>query len=360
MITSDPAGVTTNAPVAWIHLDAIARNLDLARQCAPKAKVMAVVKGDAYGHGALRVSQSLDVDALGVARVSEGVALREGGVESPIVVLEGFIDESELDVCRINRLVPTLHSTYQVEVLKGSRHGDMGVWIKVDSGMHRLGFSPEEFRLGMTTGDPLNIVGVMSHLANADDKNNPENRDQIEVFNELTHDLDCELSMANSGAILNYARSHYDWIRPGIMLYGSSPSGETDPRLAAAMTLTAPVVSINRIIAGESIGYGSRWAAERDTRVAVLGIGYADGYPREMPQGTPVLIGGERRPIVGTISMDMTFVELGEDDEVRPGDTAVMWGRGLPIDEIAALKDTIAYTLMSGLTPRVERRYGEE
>lgn len=360
MTTSDPARVMTNAPVAWIHVDAIAHNLGVARQCAPRSKVMAVIKGDAYGHGALEVARSLDVDALGVARVIEGVALREGGIDLPIVVLEGFIDENELDACRINRLVPTLHSAYQVEVLKNSRHRDMGIWIKVDSGMHRLGFSPEDFRRGMTTGDPLNIAGVMSHLANADDKNNPENRDQIEVFNELTRDLDCELSMANSGAILNYSRSHYDWIRPGIMLYGGSPAGVVDTRLAAAMTLTAPVVSVNRIAAGESIGYGSSWSARRDTRVAVLGIGYADGYPREMPQGTPVIIGGERRPIVGTISMDMTFVELDDQDEVRPGDTAVMWGRELPIDEIAAARDTIAYTLMSGLTPRVERRYGQK
>jgi len=347
-----------NVPVRYIHLDAIQRNLDLARSLAPRSKVMAVVKADAYGHGAVEVASSLTgADALGVARIVEGVALREAGITVPVYVLEGYIDLEELEICRINRLIPVLHSPYQIDVLKSSRHVDMGIWIKVDTGMHRLGFSAEEFRRGMTSGTRLNVLGVMSHLANADDPGHEETEAQLQIFTELTRDLACELSVANSGAILNYPRSHFDYIRPGIMLYGGSSSLEPDSRLAAGMTLTAPVVSVNRIARGESIGYGSLWTASRDTNIAVAGIGYADGYPREMPAGTPVLINGERRPIVGRISMDMTFVELQDEDQVVPGDAVTLWGPGLPIDEVAGRLGTIGYTLMSGLTARVERRY---
>jgi alanine racemase len=347
-----------NLPVASIHLDAIQHNLEFARELAPKSKIMAIVKADAYGHGAVQVSRTLrNVSALGVARVEEGVLLRDAGIETQIIVLEGPIDDAELDACRINRLTPVLHSNYQVERLKSSKHADMGVWLKVDTGMHRLGFSAEEFRLGMTTGKALNIVGVMSHLANADDPGEQENSDQISIFDDLTRDVDCELSIAGSGAIINYANSHFDWIRPGIMLYGGSPTGRTDSRLKGAMTLEAPIVSINEIHAGESIGYGGIWKPKTDTRVAVVGIGYADGYPRETPEGTPVVIGGVRRPIVGRISMDMTFVELEPGDVVNPGDLAQLWGPDLPIDEVAASIGTISYTLVSGLTGRVVRRF---
>ena len=347
-----------NSPVALIHLDAIARNVELARSLAPRSKIMAVVKADGYGHGAVDVSVALgDVDALGVARVSEGVALREAGIALPIMVLEGFLDLEELDVSRINRLIPVVHSQYQIDILKSSRHGDMNIWIKVDTGMHRLGFPAEEFHRGMTTGKPLQVRGVMSHFARSDLPDISETRDQIEVFSDLTRGLDCELSIANSGGVLNYPGSHFDWVRPGIMLYGGSPSGMPDARLSAAMTLVAPVLAVNNVHAGEAIGYGHLWTAPRETRVAVIGMGYADGYPREMPSGTPVLVGGERRSIVGRISMDMTFVELEEQDRVAPGDPVTFWGPDLPIDDVAAAAGTIGYTLLSRLTRRVERRY---
>lgn len=347
-----------NSPVALVDLDAIRTNLALAKSLAPRSKVMAVVKADAYGHGAVRVSHSLSgVDAFGVARVSEGVELREAGVTQPIMVLEGFLDLEELDISRINRLVPVVHSQFQIDILKSSRHFDMNIWVKLDTGMHRLGFSAEEFHRGMTTGTSLGVRGVMSHFARSELPGVSTTRDQIEVFSELTRDMDCELSIANSGGILNYPESHFDWIRPGIMLYGGSPSGMPDARLCPAMTLVAPVLAVNEVHRGESIGYGHTWTASRETRVAVVGIGYADGYPREMPTGTPVLVGGERRPIVGRISMDMTFVELEDHDRVSPGDPVTFWGPGLPIDEVAATAGTIGYTLLSRLTRRVERRF---
>ena len=347
-----------NTPVALIHLDAIQRNLDLARQLAPRSKIMAVVKADAYGHGAVAVSRALKgVDALCVARVNEGVLLREAEINLPILVLEGFLDLEELEVTRINRLLPVVHSRYQIEILKASRHSDMRIWVKLDTGMHRLGFTPEEFHQGMTTGTSLAVRGVISHLAMADAPGHVDVQNQVEVFSELTRGLDCELSIANSGAILHYPNSHFDWVRPGIMLYGSSPTATPEPRLSAGMTLTAPVLAVNRVHKGESIGYGGIWTASRETRVAVVGLGYADGYPREMPEGTPVLVNGERRPIVGRISMDMLFVQLEDDDKVAPGDPVIFWGQELPVDEIANAAGTIGYTLLSQLTARVTRRH---
>lgn len=347
-----------NSPVARIDLASIRSNLALVRSLAPKSRVLAVVKANAYGHGAAEVAAALpDADALCVARVEEGMALRAAEITRPIVVLEGFIDRDELEACRIERLTPALHSRFQVDMLKQSPHADLPVWIKLDTGMHRLGFSIEEFRAGMTSGDALNVAAVMSHFANADDPDNAENRDQIEIFLEMTHDLDVELSIANSGGIINYPNSHLDWVRPGVMLYGGSPAGVPDVRLRPAMTLTAPVVSVNHIMQGESIGYGSAWVASEDTRVAIIGIGYADGYPREMPEGAPVILHGKRRGIVGRISMDMTFVQLEPGDDVVPGDMATLWGDGLPVDEVASLYGTISYTLMSGLTNRVRRVY---
>ncbi len=349
-----------NTPIAHIDLAAIRANFDLARSLAPRAKVMSVIKANAYGHGASQVARALDAaDAFCVARVDEGVQLRADGIDKPILVLEGFIDADELEASRIERLTPVLHAAYQTELLKHSQHSDLPVWLKVDSGMHRLGFSPEEFRVGMTTGTSLNVIGVMSHLANADDPSHQENRDQIEIFTELTHDLDVELSMANSGGVMNYPTSHLDWIRPGVMLYGGAPDSTPDDRLKAGMTLTAPVVAVRDVAKGESIGYGSSWVAGNDTRVAVVGIGYADGYPREMPSGTPMLVNGKRRGLVARISMDLTFVELEPSDQILPGERVTVWGEGLPVDEIAGCFGTIGYTLMSGLTNRVRREYGD-
>ncbi|XOV86027.1 MAG: alanine racemase [Pseudomonadota bacterium] len=347
-----------NFPIAHIDLDAIAANLSFAKSLAPRSRALAVVKANAYGHGAVPVCQALPhADAFAVARTSEGVQLREAGISKPIHVLEGFLDEQELEISRIERLTPVLHARYQIDMLKASRHRDLPVWIKVDTGMHRLGFSVEDFRRGMTTGEALNVAGIMSHMANADDINHVENVAQIEIFSDVTRDLDVELSLANSGSIIHFSQSHFDWIRPGIMLYGGGPASVPDTRLRPAMTLTAPVIAINTIQAGETIGYGSTWIAPQTSRVALIGIGYADGYPREVPTGMPVLVHGQRRSIIGRVSMDMTFVLLEPQDQVSPGDRVTLWGAGLPVDEIASLRGTISYTLMSGLTGRVGREY---
>jgi alanine racemase len=345
-----------NAPCAFIHLNNIQSNFDLVRSLAPGSRVMAVVKADAYGHGVLAVSEQLkSADALAVSRIGEGLELRSAGVELPIIVLTGFVNESESRLCRNFHLIPLVHSEYQLHLLKSSQLA----WLKINSGMNRLGFDAMQAGRLADLIRQKNIFGLMSHLANADEPANVSNQSQIKRFLEISDQLglDVDMSIANSAGVLGLDDSKMDWVRPGMMLYGGSPTGSVDSRLKAGMTLTAPILSINDVQAGDSIGYGSLWTAKEPGRVAVVGLGYADGYPREMPQGTPVLLDHKRRKLVGRVSMDMCFVELEKNDEVRAGDSAIFWGKGLPIDEIAQCAGTISLSLMSALTRRVQRIY---
>jgi alanine racemase len=346
----------SNTPIAFVDLDAIQHNLDLARSRAPQARLLAMVKGNAYGHGVDGLVQRLQgIDAFGVARVSEGQQLRALGVELPIVVLQGFLDTQELMACRQAGLTPTVHAQYQLDLLVDENCTELPIWLKLDSGMHRLGFTPTDFT-AVLHSRRFNPVCLISHLANADSAEHALNLRQLAVFKQVTGDTDLPCSLANSGAILSSLDNHFDWIRPGIMLYGSSPTGKTLPVLRPVMTLTAPILAVSPVAAGEAVGYGSIWRAAVDTRIAVVGIGYADGYPREVPDAMPVLIGGQRCPIVGRISMDTLMVDIGALP-VKPGARVQLWGPQLPVDEVAALINTIGYTLMSRLTSRVRREY---
>jgi alanine racemase len=351
----------SNTPLASIDLGAIQHNLNLAKRLAPKAKLLAMVKGNAYGHGVDGLVQRLEgVDAFGVARVDEGQKIRALGIKQPIVVLQGFLDSQELSICQQSGLTPTVHAQYQLDLLVAEDCLDVPIWLKLDSGMHRLGFAPSDLT-AVLQSRRFNPTCIVSHLANADVTEHASNLSQLAVFEQVTADAGLARSLANSGAILDANENYFDWIRPGIMLYGSSPTGvstieRSAPALRSAMTLTAPVLAINTIAAGETIGYGSIWQAPVDTRVAVVGIGYADGYPREVPENMPVMIGGQRCPIVGRVSMDTLMVDVGALP-VQPTSQAQLWGPQLPVDEVAARLNTIGYTLMSGLTSRVRREY---
>ncbi len=349
----------SSSPIARIHVRGIQHNLDLARACSPHSQLLAMVKGNAYGHDMLGLASRLQrVDAFGVARVDEGLQLRAQGVKQPIIVLHGFNDSQELEACRQAVLTPTVHSQHQLDLLSDQHSRDLPVWLKLDTGMHRLGFSPLAFQAIVDSGE-FNVTCILSHLANAENLAHPQNSLQLELFAALTKDLGIPRSLANSGAILGWPESHYDWIRPGIMLYGSSPANTKLADLRPAMTLTAPVLSVRAVAAGETIGYGGIWRAPENTRIAVLGIGYADGYPREVPVQMPVWINGQRRPIVGRVSMDTLMVDVG-DLPIVPNERAEMWGEALPVDEVAALLGSIGYTLMSGLTARVQRELVDE
>ena len=350
---------------AHIDLDAVAHNFSYVSQLAPSSQIMAIIKADAYGHGAIRVAKKLkDADAFGVARVSEAVKLREAGIGTPICLLEGVMDKEELTIAGIYELQVVVHSEYQLDLM-AAQSARRSIWLKVDSGMGRLGIRIEDLPNALKKLGRKKLLGLMTHLANAGETNKTRTESQIDRIKEIAARLPFTgadvLSIANSAGIIQDAGSRTQWVRPGLMLYGASPldSLQTVDELHPAMSFSAPVISIRQVKQGESVGYGSIWTAEKDSRVAVIAVGYADGYPRETRQGTPVLINGNRRGLVGRVSMDMICVRLEDEDQVAPGDRAVLWGEGLPVEEIAGCAGTIAYTLLSGVAPRVSRVYRE-
>tara|TARA_E500000331_G_scaffold354618_1_gene408084 strand:+ start:1858 stop:2901 length:1044 start_codon:yes stop_codon:yes gene_type:complete len=340
---------------AAIDLNAINSNLSIVRAKAPTSKVMAVIKADAYGHGAVAVAKHISpVDSFGVARVEEGKELRDAGIDAPIVILEGFLNAQELNASEHLGLDVVVHSEHQLALLsQGSFSG--GIWVKVTTGMNRLGFSLSSLEEVLDKLASQKIIGIMSHLASAD-SDPAMTRQQVSSFYETANKFNLPLSIANSAGILDFPASHLDWVRPGLMLYGASPFSQLNADLHAAMTFSAPIIAINKLTIGQSVGYGGTWVAPRNCRVAVLAVGYADGYPREIFNGS-VALGDVRRNIVGRVSMDMICVELDDHDDVSVGDEAVLWGIGLPIEEVATMARTIPYTLMCGVGKRVRRNY---
>ena len=341
---------------ARIHLANIQHNFLIARQAARGKKVMAVIKGNAYGHGAVQVARSLpQADAFGVARMKEAVRLREAGITQPVCLLEGILNGHEATAAVQYQLQLVVHSDYQLALLKGLKVE--GVWIKVDTGMGRLGFPPERLQQICDELSGQQLLGVMTHLSSADESDPRPTLEQLARLEAIAGSY--PLNVGNSAAILNHGLDSTHWIRPGVMLLGASPLEglEPDPQLRPGMTLVAPIISVRDVRRGSTIGYGRTWCAEKDCRVAVVAVGYADGYPREVAGGTPVLAGGTLRTIVGRVSMDMISGLLEDGDDFAPGDPVTLWGDGLPIETIARAAGTIPYTLMSGLTGRVPRRY---
>jgi alanine racemase len=355
--------MSSRQATAIIDLDAIRHNFDQAKQRAPTSKVMAVVKADAYGHGASKVAQALvGADAFGVARVSEAVKLRESGIGQPICLLEGVNDPEELNLASVYELQVVLHNWEQLELL-ATRGARRHAWVKVDTGMGRLGFSVEETPSVLQKLGHQGLLGLMTHLADAGDKRSTTTGHQIARITSLANSLDVPgsevLSIANSGGVLALHNPPGDWVRPGLMLYGASPFDDLDPipSLHAAMSFGAPVIAVRTIRQGESVGYGGVWTADKDSTIAVIAVGYADGYPREIAQGAPVLVNGVRYPLVGRVSMDMICVQLDMAHSVKVGDRAILWGDDLPVEEIADKAGTIPYTLLCGVTARVNRRH---
>ncbi|MCK9395099.1 MAG: alanine racemase [Methylobacter sp.] len=351
------------AAYAVLNLDAVWHNLSKVRSCAPHAKVMAVIKANGYGHGLLRIAEALqDVDAFAVARVDEGIRLREAGFNNRIAVLEGFTGAEELDELLHYQLDAVVHSSIQLEILEARTvQGACAVWLKLDTGMNRLGFKARELsaayqRLKQCTQvkQPINL---MTHFANADDINDKKTLKQISLFNETVAGLSGELSMANSAGILGWEQSLSDWVRPGIMLYGVSPFPDSTGQqlgLKPVMALHSRLIAVKQIEAGDTVGYGGSWICEKSTSLGVVAIGYGDGYPRYAKVGTPVLVNGRRVPLIGRVSMDMITVDLETEGYAKPGDLVTLWGEGLPVEEIARCADTIPYTLVCGVTQRVQ------
>ncbi|ARS51779.1 alanine racemase [Kushneria konosiri] len=363
---------------AHIDLDALRHNYLQARRCAPEARAMAVLKANAYGHGAAACARALSdlAPAMAVACLEEGQALREEGIECPIVLLEGFFESSELDEIITGGYWSVLHTHWQVEALLERltywpQHR-VTVLIKCDSGMHRLGFAPDEIqnlcqRLRAHAGIEQTLL--MTHFATADAPDNALLTRQLDTINTLRTRLDLPGCFANSPATLSVPNARHDWVRPGVMLYGVNPlepghvlHDDIDRRLQPVMTLESRIIAVRELPAGEPIGYGARHVTRRPTRVGVVACGYGDGYDRHAREGTPVLVDGRRAGIAGRVSMDMLTVDLTELPEADIGSRVTLWGRDvsgatLSVSEVALWCDTIAYTLLTGVLPRVPRCY---
>lgn len=354
--------------IATVDLAALRHNLQRVRELAPHSRIMGALKADAYGHGTTAVARALDgqLDAFAVACLDEAEAIREAGCQTPCVLLEGVLHPSEIETVaeRGDRLV--IHADWQLDVLSDLRaRNPIPVWIKLDTGMNRLGFRAEEaHRLAeAVAGMPsAELLGWMTHLANADAAEPGPTQAQLTRFFSAVEGLPGQRTIANSAGLMAHPDARVDWVRPGIMLYGASPrEGRTarEDGLMPTMRVESRLISIRNVPAGEAVGYGSEWVCAEDTRVGVVAIGYGDGYPRHARSGTPVVIGGRRVPLIGRVSMDMITVDLRHCPEVDVGDTALLWGGELPVETVAEHAGTIAYDLFCGLTNRVRYRYDE-
>ena len=355
----------TRATRALIDLSALRHNLQLVRETAPASRVMAVIKANAYGHGVVPVAAALDAEAFAVATLEEAVQLREAGCDRPVVVLQGCHDGEALSLAARLELQAVVHHPEQIAALESvSLPRPLRVWLKLDTGMHRLGVAAEDFpelhRRLTALAQVQQPVNVMTHFANADARADPLTETQIRRFNTTVGRLPGERSLANSAGLLGWPASHADWVRPGIMLYGISPFDGVAPAelgLRPVMELRSRLLAVNHYRRGTAIGYGGRYRCEEDMPIGVVGIGYGDGYPRHAPDGTPVLVNGRRVPLAGRVSMDMLTVDLRGQPEARAGDPVVLWGPDLPVDEIAGHAGTIGYELVCRLTRRVAFDY---
>ncbi|MBN2864449.1 MAG: alanine racemase [Thiotrichales bacterium] len=344
---------------AYIHLAALHHNLQVVKSTAPNSKVLAVIKANGYGHGILRVAHSLSsADGFGVASIDEALILRQEGFLHRILLLEGLFGENELALVYQHRLDLVIHSKHQLDwLLQSSFQGQINVWVKIDTGMHRLGFDLDQVEWVIDqlqqSKKPFQIH-LMSHLASADESITFTEK-QIAAFNSVAAQFNYPKSLANSAGLQGFKTTHFEWVRPGIMLYGSAQQPCLKSDLKQVMTLASEVTSLKWIPKGEFVGYGNTWQAMRDTYVAIVAIGYGDGYPRHAPEGTPVLINGHKQPLIGRVSMDMICVDVTEMAQtIQIGDLAVLWGDdSLTVDEVAQLCGTIGYELLCGVTQRV-------
>lgn len=367
---------------AVIKGEALRRNLQIIKSFAPNSKICAVIKANAYGQGIPHAVRHLAdlVDAFGVARMKEALQIQESGYAGKILLLEGFFDQEELRKTLSRRFDTVIHCIEQLEMLenvaaewqaeqqksfwkrKTKIYFPITVWLKIDTGMHRLGVQPEQVAeiYSRLTACPLveNVVFV-SHFSRADEPESGYSEKQLAIFEQVTESFVGERSIAASSGILNFPQAHFDWVRPGIIMHGISPCYQPITHLGfqPVMTLCSSLIAVRYHQAGEPVGYGTGWISPRETKIGVVAIGYGDGYPRNAPEGTPVLVNGRKVPIVGRVSMDMMTVDLGIESQDKVGDEVILWGEQLLIEEVAEAIGTITYELVTKLTPRVLLEY---
>ncbi len=349
---------------ATIDVAALRHNLSVVRQYVQHARIMAIVKADAYGHGLLRTAQALSsVDAFAVLELEAAVQLREAGFQRPILLLEGFFSTTELEILAQYQLSTVIHNNEQLSMLLAHPNtGRLDIFLKINTGMNRLGFRPEQSHSVLDQLRQRDIAGsvtLMTHFACADD---PQEADyvnqQLGCFTlaggHEENRLPCTL--ANSAAILRYPQTHADWVRPGLLLYGVSPLPEktgVELGLQPVMTLTSQIIAIQYLKPYDRLGYGGQFITDRPIRVGIVAAGYADGYPRHAPTGTPVLVDGRRTRLIGRVSMDMLSIDLSGIEHATVGSPVTLWGQGLPVENVAKCAETISYELLAALSPRV-------
>ena len=359
------------ALVARIDLAALQANFKTAQSLAPASRIFAVIKADAYGHGSVACANALgESDGFAVATLEEAVQLRQQNIEKPILVLSRFCQPEDVNVVQQFDLLPVVHNTYQLDLLINNHNGRQPIncWLKVDTGMNRLGLDPTMLNTVLETTQAtagINVVGLMSHFACADETDNEFTSLQLTRFNLLTDRISMPLSIANSAAIMAWPDTHKHWNRPGIMLYGASPlniskmsANKVDHiTLQPVMSLISRLISTARLKRGEGIGYGQTFIATKDMQVGIVACGYADGYPRHAGTGTPVLVCNKRCRLLGRVSMDTLAVDLTEAPQADVGSPVELWGSNLPVNEIAMYAGSIAYELLTGVSKRVPRQY---
>lgn len=348
---------------AHIDQNALENNLQIVRR-ATSARVMSIIKADGYGHGLMRVAEALSAsDGFAVLDIRDAIRLREAGYRQPILMLEGFFDAEDLAPVAEHDLACVIHSPWQLALLDAyPKDGQLDVWLKVNSGMNRLGFLPQQVRHAMEQlrrHRAVCSITLMTHFANADEARGVA--EPLSVFNEIAAYCHVPRSLANSAALLRYPETHGEWVRPGIMLYGASPfapGGGEGPSaqqlgLKPAMTLSSRIIAVQELRAGDEVGYGALFRAAHPMRIGIVACGYADGYPRHAPNGTPILVDGQRTQTLGRVSMDMLYADLSKLPQAGVGSHVVLWGEGMPIEEVAHAAGTVSYELMCALTARV-------
>lgn len=351
---------------AEINLAALRHNFALAKSCS-KAATVAVIKADAYGHGALPCAKALaDADAMALARLDEALALRAAGVKNRLLVMSDSPSVEALHCYAEQGVDLVLHeASVLARLLATTLTQPIRVWLKVDTGMHRLGFAPQEVAgIVAQLQASANVADIilMSHFAEAEVTGSPLRQQQLAQFETVVAGSGLAASLANTAALLTLEASHFDWVRPGIMLYGADPLVESNTlsrQLQPVMRLNAPVIATRIVPAGETVGYGASWRAQRDSLIATIGVGYGDGYPRHAVNGTPVYLNGQRVPLAGRVSMDSITVDATDLPALQVGDQAQLWGDQVSVNEVAQAAGTIAYELLTGLSPRVPRCYRE-
>ncbi|WP_110655479.1 alanine racemase [Salinicola halimionae] len=353
--------------IADIDLKSLHHNYAVACELAPLSRAMVVIKANAYGHGAVACAKALETvaPAFAVASLEEAEALREEGITRPILLLEGIFEAEELPRVEALDLWQVVHSDWQLKaVLKYSGAHPLTVWLKLDSGMHRLGYDPEVFverwSQLLASSDRACDLHLISHFSSADQCDTSQFEQQQRTIDAVCQRLNAPRCIANSPATLVKPQTHGQWNRPGIMLYGSNPLESELPAgitLEPVMTLRSRLIAVRSLSAGEPVGYGARWRTSQPSRIGVVAAGYGDGYDRHARDGTPILVDGQRCPLVGRVSMDMLTVDISHLPDADVGSEVVLWGQGLSVDEVASHSDTIGYTLLTGILPRVPRRY---